>query len=190
MTMKGTTLRALGLNLDDMDARVLLDEGFNCREYGLTKAGARKLALLRTFINEYREDLSKNPGKVIRNSSDAVLLVSERLRGLDHEELWAAFLNKANRVNDTVQITTGSIGSTLMDNRGILRTAILKKASGIIIYHNHPSGSPIPGKEDIRGTESLKKAVNLLELSLLDHIIISDSQWYSFADESVTEFEK
>ena len=85
MTMKGTTLRALGLNLDDMDARVLLDEGFNCREYGLTKAGTRKLALLRTFINEYREDLSKNPGKVIRNSSDAVLLVSERLRGLDHE---------------------------------------------------------------------------------------------------------
>ena len=65
--MKGTTLRALGLNLDDMDARVLLDEGFNCREYGLSKPGTRKLALLRTFINEYREDLSKNPGKVIRS---------------------------------------------------------------------------------------------------------------------------
>ena len=188
--MKGTTLRALGLNLDDMDARVLLDEGFNCREYGLTKAGTRKLALLRTFISEYREDLSKNPGKAIRNSSDAVSLVSERLRGLDHEELWAAFLNKANGVIDTVQITTGSIGSTLMDNQGILRTAILKKASGIIIYHNHPSGNPKPGKEDIRSTESLKKAVDLLELSLLDHIIISDSQWYSFADESVTEFGK
>ena len=77
-----------------------------------------------------------------------------------------------------------------MDNRGILRTAILKKASGIIIYHNHPSGSPIPGKEDIRGTESLKKAVNLLELSLLDHIIISDSRWFSFAEESETEFGK
>ena len=188
--MKGTTLRALGLNLDDMDARVLLDEGFNCREYGLTKAGTRKLALLRTFISEYREDLSKNPGKVIRNSSDAVSLVSERLRGLDHEELWAAFLNKANGVIDTVQITKGSIGSTLMDNQGILRTAILKKASGIIIYHNHPSGNPKPGKEDIRGTEILKKAVNLLELSLLDHIIISDNQWYSFADESETEFGK
>ena len=77
-----------------------------------------------------------------------------------------------------------------MDNQGILRAAILKKASGIIIYHNHPSGNPKPGKEDIRSTESLKKAVDLLELSLLDHIIISDSQWYSFADESVTEFGK
>ena len=70
--MKGTTLRALGLNIGDVDARVLLDEGFDCAGYGLTKAGTRKLALLRTFIEEYREDLSKEPGKCIRNSTDAI----------------------------------------------------------------------------------------------------------------------
>ena len=90
--MKGTTLRALGLNIGDVDARVLLDEGFDCSGYGLTKAGTRKLALLRTFINEYREDLSKEPGKCIKNSSDAAALMADSLRGLDHEELWVAFL--------------------------------------------------------------------------------------------------
>ena len=188
--MKGTTLRALGLNLDDMDARVLLDEGFNCKEYGLTKAGTRKLALLRTFINEYREDLSKEPGKCIKNSSDAAALMADSLRGLDHEELWVAFLNRANIVIDTARMTTGSMTSTVIDNTKILRTAILKKASGVILYHNHPSGSPLPGRSDIKSTESLKKVLDLLELSLLDHIIISDSRWYSFADESVTEFGK
>ena len=188
--MKGTTLRALGLNIGDVDARVLLDEGFDCSGYGLTKAGTRKLALLRTFINEYREDLSKEPGKCIRNSSDAAALMADSLRGLDHEELWVAFLNRANIVIDTVRMTTGSMTSTVIENTRILRTAILKKASGVILYHNHPSGSPLPGRSDIKSTESLKKVLDLLELSLLDHIIIADSRWYSFADESVTEFEK
>ena len=135
--MKGTTLRALGLNIGDVDARVLLDEGFDCSGYGLTKAGTRKLALLRTFINEYREDLSKEPGKCIRNSSDAAALMASSLRGLDHEELWVAFLNRANIVIDTVRMTTGSMTSTVIDNTRILRTAILKKASGVILFHNH-----------------------------------------------------
>ena len=188
--MKGTTLRALGLNIGDVDAKVLLDEGFDCSGYGLTKAGIRKLALLRTFINEYREDLSKEPGKCIRNSSDAAALMADSLRGLDHEELWVAFLNRANIVIDTARMTTGSMTSTVIDNTRILRTAILKKASGVILFHNHPSGSPLPGRSDIKSTESLKKVLDLLELSLLDHIIISDSRWYSFADESVTEFGK
>ena len=116
--------------------------------------------------------------------------MASSLRGLDHEELWVAFLNRANIVIDTVRMTTGSMTSTVIDNTRILRTAILKKASGVILYHNHPSGSPLPGRSDIKSTESLKKVLDLLELSLLDHIIISDSRWYSFADESVTEFEK
>ena len=158
--MKGTTLRALGLNIGDVDARVLLDEGFDCSGYGLTKAGTRKLALLRTFIEEYREDLSKEPGKCIRNSTDAAALLADSLRGLDHEELWVAFLNRANIVIDTARMTTGSMTSTVIDNTKILRTAILKKA------------------------------LDLLEISFLDHIIISDSRWYSFADECVTEFGK
>ena len=158
--MKGTTLRALGLNIGDVDARVLLDEGFDCSGYGLTKAGTRKLALLRTFINEYREDLSKEPGKCLRNSSDAAALMADSLRGLDHEELWVAFLNRANIVIDTARMTTGSMTSTVIDNTKILRTAILKKA------------------------------LDLLEISFLDHIISSDSRWYSFADECVTEFGK
>ena len=105
--MKGTTLRALGLNIGDVDARVLLDEGFDCSGYGLTKAGTRKLALLRTFIEEYREDLSKEPGKCIRNSTEAAALLADSLRGLDHEELWVAFLNRANIVIDTARMTTG-----------------------------------------------------------------------------------
>lgn len=188
--MKTETLRALGLNLEDMDARVLLDEHFNGESYGLTEAGCRKVAILREFIAEYRDDLSKEPAKQIGCSRDAVSLVESRLRGIDHEQLWVAFLNKANIPIDTVQMTKGSLDSTGMDNRQILRTAILKKASGVILFHNHPSGRPKPGSADIKATESLRNAAAVFDIAVLDHIIVSDSSWYSFADEKTYKFNR
>ena len=72
--------------------------------------------------------------------------------------------------------------------RQILRKALLEKATGLIIFHNHPGGDPHPGAADIKSTEILRNAANVLEIVLLDHIIVSDTQWFSFAEETVYKF--
>lgn len=186
--MRTETLRALGLNLESMDARVLLDEHFNGKNYGLTESGCRKVAALREFIEEYKSDLSKEPAKAITCSREAVKLVGSRLRGLDHEQLWVAFVNKANIPIEVMQMTKGTMDSTGIDNRQIIRAALLKKATGMILFHNHPSGNPRPGRDDITATEKLRDAAKLFDITLLDHIIISDSKWYSFAYEDTMKF--
>ena len=75
------------------------------------------------------------------------------------------------------------MSSTVLDNRIILRKALEKRATGIILVHNHPSGDPTPGNEDARCTERLKNAAEAFEISLIDHIVISDTKFFSFADE-------
>lgn len=114
-------------------------------------------------------------------------LMFQRLIGLDHEECWVLFLNRAKNVLSIDKITSGSLTNTSMDTQGILRKAIEKKADGIILVHNHPSGNPKPSKGDIIMTESLRRGSNMLDISLVDHVIIADGSYYSFADEEVVD---
>ena len=83
-------------------------------------------------------------------------------------------------------ISRGGMNATVIDNRIIIKRALEKQASGIIIVHNHPSGNPHPGESDIEQTKLLKKALDTFDISLLDHIVIADDRYYSFADDSVT----
>lgn len=108
-------------------------------------------------------------------------------RDLDHEECWALFLNKANRLISKEMISSGGLDSTVIDNRAIIRKALDKKASAIILVHNHPSGSSLPSRADIIQTQALTKALKTCDLALLDHIIIARSEYYSFADEDVVK---
>ena len=85
-------------------------------------------------------------------------------------------------------ITVGSISSTIVDIRRIVKQALLCNATRIILFHNHPSGNPLPSKADIAETEKLKKACDLFDISLIDHIIIGDDCFYYFADESEKSF--
>jgi DNA repair protein RadC len=105
------------------------------------------------------------------------------LRGLDHEECWGLFLNRANFLISKERISSGGLDSTILDCRYILKKAIEKKACGLIIVHNHPSGSALPSKADITQTQTLNKALKTCDLALLDHVIISRDAYYSFADE-------
>ena len=109
------------------------------------------------------------------------------MKHLDHEECWALFLNKANRLIHKEMISQGGIDSTVIDNRIIIRKALDRKATGIILVHNHPSGSALPSVEDIRQTQSLNKALKTCDLSLLDHVVIARDAFYSFADEQLYE---
>lgn len=112
-------------------------------------------------------------------------LMLPTLRHLCHEECWALFLNRANYLISKDRITSGGIDSTIIDNKTIIRKAIEKKASGIIIVHNHPSGSALPGQADINATRLLERALKTCDISLLDHVIIAEDSYYSFADEAL-----
>lgn len=110
-------------------------------------------------------------------------LMLPSLKGLDHEECWALYLNRAHFLLGREMITSGSLESTLIDTGKVLRRAIEKQASGVILVHNHPSGSPLPGPADIQQTDRLRKALSSVEITLLDHVILAEDAYYSFADD-------
>lgn len=120
----------------------------------------------------------------IKGSLDAARVLYKAFEGLDHEESWALFMSNINRPIAAEMITCGTLTSTLMDRRRIVKKAILCDAAALIIYHNHPSGEPQPSVQDIAQTDELRKACALFDISLLDHIIFGDKKYYSFADET------
>ena len=124
----------------------------------------------------------------IKESSQAAGYLHEDLKALDHEESWVLFLNSANITLTKKMITTGTIMSTPIDHRRIIKEALNCNATAIILFHNHPSGVPTPSSADIKETERLRNACNFFDISLLDHIIVSEKSYYSFADESQNKF--
>lgn len=118
----------------------------------------------------------------ITSSNDVVEIFQPMLADLPHEEFWALLLNKANKVIDKVRVSQGGVAGTVVDVRIIVKAAVEKLASSIIIAHNHPSGNPKPSDKDLSITKKLKDAANLFDIALLDHLIITDNECYSFAD--------
>lgn len=109
------------------------------------------------------------------------------MKGIDHEECWCLFLNRANYIIAKECMSRGGLDSTVFDIKSILRKAMERKACGIIIVHNHPSGNPLPGENDIRETRNLKKALDTCGIALIDHVIIAEDSFYSFADECISK---
>lgn len=122
----------------------------------------------------------------ITNPMNVYRLMIPELRGLDHEECWGIFLNRANYVVSRERFSSGGIDSTIIDAKTIVRKALEKKASSMILVHNHPSGNPLPGSNDIRETHNLKKALGTCGIALTDHVIVAEDSFYSFADEETT----
>lgn len=121
----------------------------------------------------------------IHSSASVAKIISPMLKGIDHEECWILFLNRANRMILKERISIGGISSTVVDIKIIIKKAVEKLASSIIIIHNHPSGNPYPGEQDRMQTRYLKEAAALFDISLLDHIIIAGDKYYSFSDEEI-----
>lgn len=119
----------------------------------------------------------------IRSSQDVYSLFHPLLCDLPHEELWIALTNRAGKVISKTKISQGGTGETSADLRIILKAAINALATGIILCHNHPSGNVRPSPQDDLLTKNLNKAANLLEITVLDHIILSDGSYFSYADE-------
>ncbi len=110
------------------------------------------------------------------------------LRDLESEECWVIYLNNANVYLGKERLSVGGTEATVLDSKVVLRKACEKKASGIILVHNHPSGNAYPSPADIARTRAIKNALKACEMSLIDHVVIGSSNYYSFADERLIDF--
>ena len=123
----------------------------------------------------------------ICSSQQAYHYIAPVLEDLKHEEFWVVCLNKQNKVLQRYQISKGGIDSTIVDAKIIFNTAIKALANSIMLFHNHPSGNLKPSKVDINVTRKIINAGKLLDINILDHIIVGDNDYFSFADEGILE---
>lgn len=112
-------------------------------------------------------------------------MARSRLAGHDHEETWIAYVDTQNRLIAWEQNTKGTVDNTMIFPRDIMERAILLKASGFILVHNHPGGSTSPSGADLQITEHLKRSAQTLGLRFLDHIIVTDEGYASLTDDGL-----
>ncbi len=129
------------------------------------------------------QDLDEKPK--ISSSKDAFDLLQGNLMDLPHEEFWVLLLNRMNQVVKKKRISEGGVSGTVADPKIIYKLALEDLASGVIVAHNHPSGNLKPSQSDIDLTRKLKEAGRFLEVQLLDHLIIANRNYFSFADEGL-----
>jgi DNA repair protein RadC len=121
--------------------------------------------------------------KKITQSNDVFEFFQPLLGDLPHEEFWILLLNHSNRIVEKKKISQGGVSGTVIDVKIILKHALENLASSIILCHNHPSGNKMPSKADDNITRKLVEGSTLLDIKVLDHIIIADTDYYSYADE-------
>lgn len=128
-------------------------------------------------------DLRERPS--ITCSRDAYHFIAPLIADLPHEEFWLLMLNRRNEVIRHERISSGGMHTTTVDPKILFQKALMAQAAAIIAVHNHPSGSPKPSQQDIELTQRLRAAGKALQLPLLDHIIVGERAYYSFADEGL-----
>lgn len=147
---------------------------------GLTKAIQIEavMELMRRYAAE--EPVNESP-------IDCSRKIFERMRykigNLDHEEVWILLLNRRNMVIREVCMSTGIATASLFDVKIAIKHALLENAEGVIMTHNHPSGGTVPSASDDKITRDLKEACRFMNLKMLDHVIVTDTAFYSYHDE-------
>ncbi|SNR17112.1 RadC family protein [Tenacibaculum jejuense] len=121
----------------------------------------------------------------IKSSKDVFNFMQPIVGDLPHEEFWVLYLNNSNTILDKYQTSKGGLVSALVDVRLIYKKALELGAIGIVLIHNHPSGKLSPSTSDIQLTEKIKKAGKALDIKVLDHLIITEKAYFSFADEGI-----
>lgn len=123
----------------------------------------------------------------ITTSKDAFEIMQPLLADLNHEEFWVIFLNNSNVILSKQQMSKGGFTGTLVDVRLILKKALEVSATGLILCHNHPSGKHNPSQSDRNLTHKIKEAGKLMDIQVLDHVIVTEKLYFSFADEGELE---
>ncbi len=153
-----------------------------CAYKGIGPAKAITI-LAATELGRRRKEQETTERKAVVSSRDIYHYFYPLMCDLPTEECWVLLLNQAYKVIDRVRVGIGGLSATVVDVRVILREALLKRATAIALCHNHPSGSTRPSREDDRLTDEVNKASNLMNIRLIDHVILTDGQFYSYADE-------
>ncbi len=180
----------------DLSRRILRDNNDNLIELsklsindllkykgiGEAKAVSIAAALELGRRRRYSEALEKPS---IKNSQIAYECFYAHLSDLNHEQFWIMLLNNANKVIKLEKIGVGGMTGTTADPKKIFKSALENNATSIMLCHNHPSGNVIPSNADKQITNNLKKAGQFLEIKILDHIIIGNDNYFSFADEGI-----
>ena len=180
----------------ELSRRILTANGNNLNELG--KQG---VDFLQTFngigeakavtivaaleLGRRRKDADVFNKTSITGSNDAADYFQPLLGDLSHEEFWVMLLDRGNRIIDSFMISQGGVSGTVIDVRLILKRAIEKLASGLILCHNHPSGTLRASAADIEITRKINSAAKVMDMSVLDHIIITQKKYLSFADEGM-----
>ncbi|MEK6506707.1 RadC family protein [Myroides sp. C4067] len=147
---------------------------------------AKAIAIIAALEIGQRRRLSERIEEpIITTSSDVFELISPIIGDLEHEEFWVLYLNNSNKVKYKAPLSKGGITGTVVDIRLLFQTALEQKAVRIILTHNHPSGKVKPSDADIQITKKIKEAGRIMDIQLLDHLIITEYSYYSFADESI-----
>ena len=130
-----------------------------------------------------RKKARNNLREKIHSSTDVYRIMQSIMVNQEVEELWAIYMNMASRIVKMKRISVGGIAQTLVDIRILLKEALLCNAVAMTICHNHPSGNVRPSSADDQLTEKISKACKTMDIRFLDHLIIADDTYYSYADE-------
>ena len=153
-----------------------------CRYKGIGPAKAITI-LAASELGKRRKEEAIEERPAILSSRDVYQCLHPLMCDLPTEECWVLLLNQANRLIDKVKVSTGGLSATAVDVRCILREALMKRASAIALCHNHPSGSIRPSREDDLLTKQVVQASECMNIRLVDHVILTDGAFYSYADE-------
>ncbi len=155
-------------------------DGASCRDRPLLRPGRHAIAVVR--IQMVREGRFPYGSNAVSQSSDAAKIFQTYLVGADREYVVLLLLDGKHRVNALNVVTIGSLTSALVHPREVFKPAILANAAAVIVGHNHPSGDTEPSREDRELTDRLVQAGRLLGITVLDHVIVGDERFFSFAD--------
>ena len=153
-----------------------------CRFKGIGSAKAITIIAACELWKRRKED-DREEHYVVRTSQDVYDYFYPLLCDLVIEECHVLLLNNMNRVIDSVKVGSGGYTGTMVDIRYVLREALLKRATGLVLCHNHPSGSLKPSTEDDKLTRSMESACAVMNIRFLDHIIFTDRRFFSYKDE-------
>lgn len=158
-----------------------------CRIPGMGRCKAAVVAAALELGRRFLSEQSYSHRRPVVCARAVYDLMIPSLKALRHEECWLLCLSGSNHLIGKCRISAGGQDSTVMDIRLVTRIALEKSASGVILVHNHPGGSPRPSPEDVKQTESLHKALKTMKIDLLDHVIICDDSFYSFDEGRVRD---
>jgi DNA repair protein RadC len=174
-------LKSVGSNLNEL-AKLSVEKLVRFKGIGVAKAVSIITGL---ELGKRRQlELALEKPK-ITCSADVSGVMQSIIGTLEHEEFWALFLNNSNKIVAKSQISKGGLTATLVDIRLVFKRALELASVGIIVCHNHPSGKLQPSLADKQLTQKIKEAGITLDIKLLDHLIITEKDYFSFADQGL-----